>query len=325
VLDHDESQDYPDYERPGSVWDEARRLYLSGVTAADICQQYGMSLRSFRMRARTGRWRRIDRADCHIEPEEGEFDPDDDVGLPELRDQVFLNLRKAVGRCRAAEATSWMRLFQTLSDRCEPREMADLKDRPPPVNDVPPPRLEHRLRHRAPGSRPDRAARPDEQAPTTVTVIALGTSVEGPDLSDASASAGTAIEAEMHDLHLLHPESSECTSNAAPDTADVSAEDVPGDDASVENVSAEDDPCEASAPSRDLVPRRLDTQPSPRPFTGSAVSRDNVQTRLRLYKLRSRRLDNGHPVADIDQSLRDLDDEDAAASNREDDQPPKPP
>jgi hypothetical protein len=122
----------PTESGPGSVWDHARREYLSGVKAATICQRYGVSLASFRAHARAGGWRRIDRADCDIPPEPGEYHPADDVSFADLADQAFLNIRRAIGSGRAAEASSWMRLFDKLADRARAEVLSDLPDYPPP-------------------------------------------------------------------------------------------------------------------------------------------------------------------------------------------------
>ena len=116
----------------GDVWSQARREYLSGVTAASICQRYGMSLASFRAHARAGGWRRIDRSDCDSPPEPGEYHLDDDVSFSTLADQAFLNIRRAIGAGRAAEAASWMRLFDKFADRARSEIMSNLPDYPPP-------------------------------------------------------------------------------------------------------------------------------------------------------------------------------------------------
>jgi hypothetical protein len=127
--------EHPGHDPHGNVWDRARREYLSGVTAATVCQRYGMSLRSFRLHARAGGWRRIDHPECGIAPEDGEFHHDDAVSLADLADQAFLNLRRAIGAGRAGEAASWMRLFDKLADRARVEVLADLPDAPPPAPD----------------------------------------------------------------------------------------------------------------------------------------------------------------------------------------------
>ena len=125
----------PSSPEPGSgnVWDRAQREYLSGVKAVIICQRYGISLASFRAHARAGGWRRIDRAECDITPEPGEYHLDDHVSFATLADQAFLNIRRSIGAGRAAEASSWMRLFDKFADRARAEVMSDLPDYPPPA------------------------------------------------------------------------------------------------------------------------------------------------------------------------------------------------
>ncbi len=117
----------------GTYWDHARREYLAGVKATTICQRYGMSLSSFRMHARAGKWRRVDQPGCEVPPEFGEYHPDDDVSFAELADQAFLNIRRALGSGRAAEASTWMRVYDSLADRARSEVMADLPDIKPPL------------------------------------------------------------------------------------------------------------------------------------------------------------------------------------------------
>lgn len=125
--------DPADFAGPSdTLWDHARREYLAGMTAASICQRYGMSLSSFRLHARVGGWRRMDQPVCDVAPEPGEYHPDDDVSFADLADQAFLNIRRALGTGRAAEASSWMRLYDKLADRARSQVMADLPDLAPP-------------------------------------------------------------------------------------------------------------------------------------------------------------------------------------------------
>ena len=125
--------DPEDFAGPSAaVWDHARREYLAGMTAASICQRYGMSLSLFRLHARVGGWRRIDQPTGDIAPEPGEYHPDDDVSFADLADQAFLNIRRALGAGRAAEAGGWMRLYDKLADRARSQVMADLPDLAPP-------------------------------------------------------------------------------------------------------------------------------------------------------------------------------------------------
>ena len=125
--------DPEDYAGPSdTLWDHARREYLAGMTASSICQRYGMSLSSFRLHARVGGWRRMDQPGCDVAPEPGEYHPDDEVSFADLADQAFLNIRRALGTGRAAEAAGWMRLYDKLADRARSQVMADLPDLAPP-------------------------------------------------------------------------------------------------------------------------------------------------------------------------------------------------
>jgi len=235
----------------GNIWDLARREYLSGMRAIDICRRYGMSLRSFRLRARVEKWRRIDRLDCDVEPEDGEYHPDDDVGFADLADQVFLNIRKAIGARRAAEAASWMRLFDKLALRAQGEVMSELPDFPPPPQPEPEP----------------------EREPLRLTIG------DAPESLSDSSSMGAEPQDACEALHLLHPVFSECKTAPAP-----AAEAV-------------------------LTPK-VDTRPeADPPVPASAIppcdTLEDIQ-RKALLLLRSRRLEHGIGVADIDEQLAEL-------------------
>ncbi len=117
----------------GNYLDHARREYLSGVKATTVCQRYGMSLSSFRMHARAGGWRRMDQPQCEVPPEFGEYHPDDNVSFADLADQAFLNIRRALGAGRASEASTWMRVYDSLADRARSEVMAALPEIATPV------------------------------------------------------------------------------------------------------------------------------------------------------------------------------------------------
>ena len=116
----------------GNMWDHIRREYLAGVKATVLCQRWGISLSSFRMHARAGKWRRIDQPISDVPPEAGEYHPDDDVSFADLADEAFLNIRRALGMGRASEASTWMRVYDRLCDRARAQVMADLPDIAPP-------------------------------------------------------------------------------------------------------------------------------------------------------------------------------------------------
>lgn len=131
-MTSDTHRDPADLEGFGDVWDHARREYLAGVPANNICQRYGMSLSSFRLHARVGGWRRMDQPAGDVPPEAGEYHPDDEVSFADLAGEAFLNIRRALGTGRAAEASSWMRLYDKLADRARSQVMAELPDLAPP-------------------------------------------------------------------------------------------------------------------------------------------------------------------------------------------------
>jgi hypothetical protein len=247
----------PEHPRPGegNVWDHARREYLSGVTATTICQRYGMSLRSFRLRARVERWRRIDRDDCDIEPEAAEYHPDDDVSFADLADQTFLNIRRAIGSGRAAEAAGWMRLFDKLADRARNEVMADLPDFP-----MPEPLPE------------------GMQTPDTVHEPLLLTAIEEIEISTDSMPVQDDPESSSEELHLLHPVFSECKTPPEPD----------------------------AAPDPEVEPE-IEPEPDPRAVSFFSPS-DSIEQihRKALHLLRSRRLEHGLDVSDLDRQLEEL-------------------
>jgi len=117
----------------GNYWDHAKRDYLSGVKATHVCQKYGISLSSFRLHARVGKWRRIDQPISDVPPEAAEYHPDDDVSFADLANEAFLNIRRALGMGRASEASTWMRVYDKLCDRARAQVMADLPDIAPPL------------------------------------------------------------------------------------------------------------------------------------------------------------------------------------------------
>ncbi len=117
----------------GDYWDHARREYLAGVKATTVCQRYGISLSSFRAHARAGGWRRMDQPGCEAPPEFGEYHPDDNVSFADLADEAFLNIRRALGMGRASEASTWMRVYDSLADRARAEVMAELPDITPPL------------------------------------------------------------------------------------------------------------------------------------------------------------------------------------------------
>jgi hypothetical protein len=227
----------------GNVWGHARREYLSGVTAAAICQRYGMSMASFRAHARAGGWRRIDRDECGVPPEPAEYHRDDDVSFADLADEAFLNIRRAMGARRAAEASSWMRLYDKLADRARAEVLSDLPDYPAPEPDPVP-----------------------DSAPASPAEPLYLTQGEPSEISPESSSLGDGPDARDAILDSLDSVFSESSPGPDPELP------APGsiEHAAIENGAVED-----------------------------------VQ-RKALILLRSRRLELGLGVADIDAQLADL-------------------
>ena len=75
----------------------------------------------------------MDQPGCDVPPEAGEYHPDDDVSFADLANQAFLNVRRALGMGRAYEASTWMRVYDSLADRARSEVMADLPDIMPPL------------------------------------------------------------------------------------------------------------------------------------------------------------------------------------------------
>ena len=79
----------------------------------------------------------MDQPTCEVPPEFGEYHPDDAVSFADLADQAFLNIRRALGSGRAAEASTWMRVYDRLADRARSEVMAELPDIQPPRLEAP--------------------------------------------------------------------------------------------------------------------------------------------------------------------------------------------
>ncbi|WP_426050409.1 hypothetical protein [Brevundimonas sp. SL161] len=75
----------------------------------------------------------MDQPGCEAPPEFGEYHPDDNVSFADLAAEAFLNIRRALGMGRASEASTWMRVYDSLADRARSEVMADLPDIAPPL------------------------------------------------------------------------------------------------------------------------------------------------------------------------------------------------
>lgn len=143
---------------PEAEWETIRRAYLSGVPARELCDLYEIGLSTLRLKARDGGWRHADRpidtdlfpadadanADAKVDSWASPPEEDDATDAPiehdgqwtDLAIMAKLRLRRAIASGRAAEAGSWMRVY----DRLKTHDAAP-KD-PPPTPSPPSPDTE---------------------------------------------------------------------------------------------------------------------------------------------------------------------------------------
>lgn len=132
------------HPRSDAVWGAARADYLAGGSAAEVCERHGLSLSTFRWRARNEGWRRTDQPETpldapfvDLEPEDDDWKPrpydpfglersgdDDDDGAPtvdiyetplQLAELAWAHAARAVRRGRMIEARGWTRLYRELA------------------------------------------------------------------------------------------------------------------------------------------------------------------------------------------------------------------
>lgn len=97
-----------------AVWDYARRDYLDGESAAQVCARYGIARSTFWNHAAAGGWRRRDQPPTDLPPVEVEGDPDQRLEHWDLVGIVNERLNKAVLSGRASEVSSWLRVLEQL-------------------------------------------------------------------------------------------------------------------------------------------------------------------------------------------------------------------
>ncbi|MFC7377198.1 hypothetical protein [Brevundimonas sp. GCM10030266] len=100
------------------IWDAARRDYVAGESAEQVCWRYGLKERTFWDHARDEGWRRCDQPDA---PPLSDDDPEADqpVDCAALAADALVQVRRALRLGRAGEAGSWMRLHEKLLARIE--------------------------------------------------------------------------------------------------------------------------------------------------------------------------------------------------------------
>ena len=110
--------------RSPAVWSAARADYLAGGSAAEVCERHGLSLSTFRWRARTEGWRLADQPHGEV------FVPLDDrnlafmdAGLPcnssDMARLAWSNASRAMRDGKLIEARGWTRLHNDLAAMAE--------------------------------------------------------------------------------------------------------------------------------------------------------------------------------------------------------------
>ena len=111
----------PDWtRRSAATWAAARKDYLAGGFAVEVCERHGLSLSTFRWRARTEGWRRSD------QPHGAVFEPLENYELDFIDERLpcnasdmarlaWANASKAMIDGKLIEARGWSRLHQDLA------------------------------------------------------------------------------------------------------------------------------------------------------------------------------------------------------------------
>lgn len=123
--------------RSAHVWSLARADYLAGAGAPEVCERHGLSLSTFRWRARKEGWRRADQLEtpCDAPFTDPARDGDRPAAAPspidalrpdenwaamvELSDIVWLHLQRAIRAGRLIEARGWARVHRDLTNGAE--------------------------------------------------------------------------------------------------------------------------------------------------------------------------------------------------------------
>ena len=98
---------------PTEAWLHAERSYADGEPAGLICSAYGLSLSTFRTRARREGWRRKDMAEA-AECEPVSLEPPSAPPTSEMADLAWRSAAEAIRRGRVYEARAWLRLAGEL-------------------------------------------------------------------------------------------------------------------------------------------------------------------------------------------------------------------
>ena len=119
-----------------AVWAHAQEAYRCGASGPDVCAHYGLSLSTFRARARREGWRRGD-----LSQDPGAYHADDDtvhetLDAPAMADAAWRAASEAVRKGRLREAQGWTRLARDLRLQAQAEREARVRAErfaPPPV------------------------------------------------------------------------------------------------------------------------------------------------------------------------------------------------
>ncbi|MBA4001548.1 hypothetical protein, partial [Brevundimonas sp.] len=111
-------------------WAAAKADYLAGGGAPEVCERHGLSLRTFRYRARKEGWRRADQPAPFITPDPPPSPPaqNDPLVIPEapeapsgtplttsqMVDKCWSYVQAAVAAGQLIQARGWLRLYKEL-------------------------------------------------------------------------------------------------------------------------------------------------------------------------------------------------------------------
>ena len=117
-----------DADKVRALWAAAKADYLAGGSGPEVCERYGLILRTFRDRAAKEGWRRADQPAPVIAPEPPPAAQDQPRILPEtskassavgltasqMVDKAWAMLQAAVAAGQLIQARGWLRLYKEL-------------------------------------------------------------------------------------------------------------------------------------------------------------------------------------------------------------------
>jgi len=95
-----------------ATWAHAREAYSLGASAPDVCGHYGLSVSTFRKRARREGWRRGDLSDDPGAYHTDDYTVHETMDAETLAERAWRSASEAVRLGRLREAQGWTRLAQ---------------------------------------------------------------------------------------------------------------------------------------------------------------------------------------------------------------------